>query len=55
MIVRTCFECLTCGQKHIFRVQVGQSNYQKHEVKCHTCHEKIVISFDLDQDAGELQ
>ena len=54
MIVRTCFECSTCGQKHIFRVQVGQSNYQKHEVKCHTCYEKIVISFDLDQDAGEI-
>ena len=54
MIIRTCFECLTCGQKHTFRIQIGRANYQKHEVNCHKCNEKIVISLELDQEAGEV-
>lgn len=54
MIIKTYFECSTCSQKHAFRIQIGHSNYQKHEVNCKECHEKMVISLDLDQESGSV-
>lgn len=55
MIIRTYFECLTCGQKHIFRIQIGYSSFQKHETNCMSCHEKMIISLKLNQAQGKIE
>lgn len=55
MIVRSYFKCLTCDQINVFRVQIGHSNIQKHEIACIECYENLAFNLHLNQSLGDIE
>jgi hypothetical protein len=47
MIVRTYFDCATCGHKHTLRISVGANSFQKHSFACCGCGETIEVGMTL--------
>lgn len=44
MIVRSYFECDTCGHHHTVRIGVGHEAYQTHRIRCVGCNEEMVVA-----------
>lgn len=55
MIIRSYFKCLTCYQVNVFRVQIGHSSVQKHEIPCIECHENLAFNLHLNQSLGDIE
>lgn len=55
MIVRSYFKCLTCDQVNVFRIQIGHSSIQKHEIPCIKCNENLAFNLHLNQVLGDIE
>lgn len=48
MIIRSAFSCLTCNQKHVVRIGMGQEEKQIHKFACLGCGEDMTIQLITD-------
>ena len=48
MIIRTAFDCQTCGQNHVVRIGMGHDSRQTHRFPCRQCGEEMVVALNVD-------
>lgn len=47
MIIRSSFDCETCGQNHVVRIGMGHDDRQVHRFPCRACGEEMVIALNV--------